>query len=404
MRFRATIRKKDGSQEVRAVEAASRFALYDEIQKEGASVVAVEEARARFKVPSWLDVTFGTGIKRSAVTRFAKNLAAMLAAGLSLSRALAIIDRQASNKRFKAVVMGLEEAIRGGASFHDALGKYPKVFSGLFIAMTRAGEESGTLGDSLSMTALQMERTEELVRKVRGAMIYPAIVITAILIVAILMLIFVVPTLTATFKSLGVKVPLSTRIIIAISNFMQANAIFVFLFLVALAIGGYSFMRSKAGGRAVIAVSLRLPIIGELVRETYAARTGRTLASLLTSGVPVLEALNITRGTVRAEAFAAVVKEAEARVKKGEPLSVAFADHPKLYPLLMSDMIQVGEETGKVAEMLKQIAEYYEGDVAEKTKDLSTIIEPVLMLVIGTFVGIFAVSMIAPIYSLSSAI
>ena len=154
----------------------------------------------------------------------------------------------------------------------------------------------------------------------------------------------------------------------------------------------------------VLAVALHMPVIGELVRETYTARASRTLSSLLSDGVPVLEALSITKEVVHAQMFAKVVGEAEEHVKRGELLSTSFSEHTKLYPILMSDMLAVGEETDKVAEMLKQIAEFYEEDVAEKTKDLSTIIEPVLMLLIGAFVGVFAVAMIAPIYQLSSAI
>src|SRR3989344_5204427 len=213
MKFHATIRTKAGAQEERLIEAPSRFGAYDEVQKEGGTVVRIEDAHGRFARPAWLDITIGAPVRRSVVTRFAKNLAAMLGAGLSLSRALSIVERQASNKRLRAIAVGLQETIRSGGAFHEALAKYPKVFSGLFVAMARAGEESGTLADSLGKSALQMERTEELIKKVKGAMIYPAIVVTAIIIVAILMLIFVVPTLTATFTSLGVEVPLSTRVI-----------------------------------------------------------------------------------------------------------------------------------------------------------------------------------------------
>jgi type IV pilus assembly protein PilC len=168
-------------------------------------------------------------------------------------------------------------------------------------------------------------------------------------------------------------------------------------------VGGIAFVRSKLGSRVVLAIALHLPVIGELVRETYTARASRTLSSLLSAGVPVLDALSITKEVVHAKVYAEVVEEAEVRVKKGEPLSASFAEHTRLYPILMSEMLAVGEETGNVAQMLKQIAEFYEQDVAEKTKDLSTIIEPVLMIFIGIFVGVFAVSMIAPIYSLSSA-
>ncbi|MFA5997802.1 MAG: type II secretion system F family protein [Candidatus Paceibacterota bacterium] len=405
MKFRVTIKKEGAADEVRIVEAASRFEVYGQIKNEGGFVASIEEQHGfGFALLSRLTMTIGTGVKRREVIRTAKNLSAMLSAGLSISRALSIIERQSSNKNLKAIATGLSESVRKGSSFHEALATYPNVFPEIFVAMARAGEESGSLASSLTVVALQMERSEELVRKIRGAMIYPAIVITAVIIVGILMLIYVVPTLTSTFTSLGVEVPLATRAIVALSDFMVAHASLVLLALVALLVGIIFFVRSRPGGRVVLAAALHIPVIGELVRETYTARASRTLSSLLSAGVPVLEALSITREVVHAEAFAKVVAEAEAHVKKGELLSMSFSEHTDLYPILMSDMLAVGEETGKVAEMLQQIAEFYEGDVAEKTKDLSTIIEPILMLLIGSVVGVFAVSMIAPIYQLSSAI
>lgn len=404
MKFRTTIRKEGAPNQTRVIEAPSRFAVYDQIQKEGGTVLELQEGEENFKIPAWLNVNIGNGVKRAQIIRTAKNLSAMLSAGLSISRALSVIERQSNNKRLKTIVGGLSESIKKGSSFHEALTAYPKVFPEIFVAMTRAGEESGSLADSLTVVALQMERSEELIRKIRGAMIYPSIVITAVVIVGILMLIYVVPTLTSTFTQLGVQVPLATRVIVALSNFMVANVALVLLALIICVVGGIFFVRSRLGSRMVLAIALYLPVVGELVRETYTARASRTLSSLLSAGVPVLEALSITKEVVHAHVYAQVVEEAEEHVKKGEPLSTSFAEHAKLYPILMSDMLAVGEETGKVADMLKQIAEFYEQDVAEKTKDFSTIIEPVLMLLIGAVVGVFAVSMIAPIYSLSSAI
>ncbi|MDB5244449.1 MAG: Type secretion system protein [Parcubacteria group bacterium] len=404
MRFKATIRKQGAPDEVRDVEAESRFKVYDEIRKEDGFVVSITEEKPFHFDINHFNITLGTGVKRAEIIRLARNLAAMLSAGLSISRALSVIERQSSNKNLKKVAAGLAESVKSGASFHEALTAYPKVFPALFIAMVRAGEESGSLADSLTVVALQMNRSEELTRKVRGAMIYPSIVITAVFIVGILMLIYVVPTLTSTFTSLGVKVPLATRIIVAMSNFMVHNVTIVFLIILALAVSGFFFFKSKMGSRWLLAFALHMPVVGELVRETYTARAARTLSSLLSAGVPILDALGITQEVVHAESFAAVIGDALKHVQKGELLSLSFAEHTKLYPILMSDMLAVGEETGKVSEMLKQIAEFYESDVSEKTKDLSTIIEPVLMVFIGVFVGIFAVSMIAPIYQLSSAI
>ncbi len=404
MKFLATIRKEGSPDQERVIEAPSRFAVYEQVQKEEGVIINLAEQQGAFILPKWLFISFGTGIKRREIIRMAKNISAMLGAGLSLARALSVVERQSENKRLKAIAIGLSESIKRGSSFHEALAAYPAVFSQLFIAMAKAGEESGGLTEALSVVALQMERSEELVRKVRGAMIYPAIIITAVGIVGVLMLMFVVPTLTSTFTELGVEIPLATRMIVALSDFLSANVSLVLAAIVLLIAGGIAFVRSRRGGNIILAVALRAPVINELVRETYTARAARTLSSLLFSGVPVLEALSITREVVHADVFARVVEEAEAHVRKGELLSAAFSAHPKLYPILMSDMLAVGEETGKVTDMLKQIAEFYEGDVGEKTKDLSTIIEPVLMIFIGTVVGIFAVSMISPIYSLSSAI
>ncbi len=404
MKFRVTIRKEGQPDQERIVEAPTRFAVYNLVQKEGGTVVKLSESGGGFALPAWLYISIGTGVKRAEVIRLAKNLSAMLAAGLSLSRALSVIERQSTNARLKAIASGLADAVKKGTSFHEGLAAYPAIFPEIFVAMVRAGEESGSLDKSLAVVALQMERSEELIRKVKGAMIYPAIVITVVVVVGILMLIYVVPTLTSTFTQLGVQVPLATRIIVMLSDFLVAHVTLVLSALLVLLGGAIAFVRSRVGSRVVIAVSLHLPVVGELVRETYAARASRTLSSLLSAGVPVLDALAITKEVVHAEAFANVVGEAEEHVRRGETLSESFGAHAELYPILMSDMLAVGEETGRVAEMLAQVAEFYEQDVGEKTKDLSTIIEPVLMLIIGTVVGVFAVSMIAPIYQLSSAI
>lgn len=404
MKYTVTIRKDGAADETRVVEAPSRFAVYEQIEKEGGTVALLKEGAVGTHAPDWLKVTFGTGIKSAEIITMTKNLAAMLVAGLSLSRALSVIERQSSNKYLKKLMADIGNSIAKGSSLHEALATHKNIFSGLYIAMAKAGEESGSLAESLSIVGLQMERTHALIRKVKGAMIYPAVVIVAVIIVGVLMLMFVVPTLSATFSSLGTELPAATRAIVALSNFITGHFVAFIGVVVALIALVVAFVRSTVGGTFILKGTLRLPVIGELVRETYAARTCRTLSSLLSSGVPVLEGLAITEEVVGAPVFAHVVAEAQARVKKGDPLSAAFSEHTKIYPILVGDMLAVGEETGNVAEMLKKTAEFYEEDVSDKTKDLSTIIEPMLILFIGIFVGIFAVSMIAPIYSLSSVI
>ena len=401
MKFSVVVKKTDGTQETRVIEADSRFAVYSQVEKDGENVITLKEGAGG--MPAWTQITIG-GVNSETKITFIKNLSAMLGAGLTLARALSVIERQSANPVMKKIVVDLESKIKAGTSFHEALADHAKIFSKLFIAMTKAGEEGGTLSETLRIVATQMERSEALTKKIKGAMIYPCIILFAIVVIGILMLIFVVPTLAATFEQLGAKLPIATQIILNMSNFVTHNFIIVILGLAVIIIGGWFFLRSKAGGTTVLFLALHAPVIGELVKETFSARAARTLSSLLTSGVEMLNALSITEEVVGDNIFGKVVGESAVRVRKGEQLSAAFNDYPKLYPILFADMITVGEETGKVADMLTQVAIYYENDVEDRTKDLSTIIEPVLMLVIGLFVGVFAVAMIAPIYQLSSAI
>lgn len=402
MRFRVRVRSAQGEEGSRTVEAASRFAVYEQMEREGLTVMNVEQGGGG--MPAWTQISFGTGIKADDKITFTKNLAAMISAGLTLTRALSVLERQTKKKPLKAIIVDLETEVKKGSSFHEALARHRKVFSDLFIAMTKAGEESGTLAESLRVVSSQMEKANALQKKVKGAMIYPGIILSAIVIIGVLMMIFVVPTLSNTFKELGVELPTATRVIIGISDFMAANVALVIALLAAAFAGIVVFVKSKAGARIVLSLSLRLPVIGELVRETMSARAARALSSLLSSGVEMLSALSIAGEVVGDNAFGKVIKDAEERVRRGEPLSAPFIERATLYPVLMGDMIAVGEETGKVADMLGQVASYYETDVEDRTKDLSTIIEPILMLVIGGAVGIFAMAMITPIYSLSDKI
>lgn len=401
MKFRVVIRK-EGGDETRNIEAASRLDVYKTVEQEGGKVRSLEEGSDAL-LPRWLTASIGAPVRRQEVIMLAKNLAAMLGAGLSLARALSVAERQAGNPRLRTVIAAVEESVRGGSSFHDALAPHAHIFPTLFIAMVRSGEESGSLANALAVVATQMEHTEELTRKVRGALIYPAIVLAAVVVVSVLMMVYVVPTLVNTFISLKVELPLSTRIIIAISNFMVANTALVIVLIGLFVCLCALLMHARRAKNVVVAVALHLPLVGELIMETYAARTARSLASLLAAGVPVLEALAITRDVVGIPLYARVIAEAQENVKRGLPMSTAFVAHPALYPILMSDMAAVGEETGKTAELLAQAATFYETDVEDRTKDLSTIVEPVMMLVIGAAVGVFAISMIAPIYSLSTA-
>lgn len=383
-------------------EADDQFALARDLKAEGKTLITAEESDKK-SVGSRFNISFG-GVKLADKITFAKNLGAMVDAGLALSRALAVMERQTKSKKFKKILTDLGGYVEKGLALSEALAKSPETFSPLFVSMVRAGEESGKLGDSLRIVAEQMDRSYALRRKIRGAMMYPAIILSVMVIIGILMLMFVVPTLTATFTELHVKLPATTQLVITTSDLLTAHPIGVIGGLLLLIVGAVMLSRTRGGKRGFEFVMLRMPIIGNLVKETNAARMSRTFSSLLSSGVDMVAAISITQDVLQNSYYKEAFAEAEQEIQKGAAVSAVFARYEHLFPPMVNEMIAVGEETGKLPAMLLQIAVFFENEVDQKTKDMSTIIEPFLMVIIGAAVGFFAVSMITPIYSLSSGI
>ncbi len=395
-------KREDGTPYEGEIEATNRFEVYGLVRKEGNTIVSVQEKKKGLSFN--IQFTFLSRVKEHDKIIFARNLGAMLAAGLSMSRALAVMERQARSAKLKEVLKGLQASIEKGDNLSKGMETYGKVFPAIMIAMVRAGEESGTLTDTLSTMADQLEKTYELKKRIKGAMIYPGIIVTVLGIVGALMLIFIVPTLTSTFEDMNVELPVTTQFIIALSDFMVNNTYIALIVLVLIGGGFYGGLKSKSGRRAFEFAILHVPVIGDIVREVNAARTGRTLSSLLSSGVSIVQALDITGEVVQNSYFREVIAKAKDHVQKGSPLSKTFMHAEKLYPPLVGELMAVGDETGKISDMLKEVAQYYEKEVEQKTKNMSTIIEPFLMVIVGGAVGFFAVSMISPIYSITNSI
>ncbi len=396
--FKYQAKNSEGELYERQVEASDRLSLYGIIRSEGGAVVSVKEVR-KF-LPNLSLGSFLNGVKTQDKINFAKNLAAMIEAGLSVTRALSVMSKQSRSKGLKALLGELEKNVSHGATLSSALGERPDVFSPLFVSMVKAGEESGSITSSLRIVGDEMEKSHQLLKKVRGAMIYPAVIIGAMVIIAILLLIFMVPTLTATFEGLGITLPLPTRILIFLSNFLVGNTLLVFFLLIFIFFSAIFFARSARGKKLIDTFSLHIPVIGSIVQEVQVARSARTLSSLLSAGVDIVVAFEVTRDVLQNHLYKEVLDEARKAIEKGEPLSVIFEKHQELYPIFVGEMAAVGEETGNISSMLKGVADYYEGEVDQRTKNISTIIEPVLMIIIGVGVGIFAISMLAPTYSL----
>jgi type IV pilus assembly protein PilC len=395
---------KDGKNIEGALDAKDKFDLYHLLKKEGRTVVSAKETKEAndFSLDNLLP--FLSGVKAHDKITFARNLGQMIEAGLPITRGLSIMERQQKKGKLKDILTDLSESLSKGDTLSDAMKKYPNVFDTLFTSMVKAGEESGNLATALKNIANQMEKSYQLTKKIKGAMIYPSVIFSLMIIIGVLMMVYMVPTLTTTFTGLGVQLPLSTRIIIGLSHFLIADFAFVILgaiLLVAFVAWG---LRTAEGGRLWDAALLHLPIVGEITREINSARTARTLSSLLSSGVDIVVAIKVTKDVVQNSYYKNILDEVEVAIQKGEQISAIFTKNEKLYPLFVGEMVAVGEETGKIGEMLLGVAAFYEEEVDQKTKDMSSIIEPVLMIVIGVAVGFFALAILGPTYSLANAI
>ena len=381
------------------MEAVDKATLFRDLRAAGEELVSLSETTPRV----FSARRFFERVSTEELVLFFRSVGGMLQAGLPLARALSVMVREARTVPLRRAVERAEADISKGSSFGDALARSP-FFPATTIAMVRAGEEGGNLSQVLLLVAEELEKGHELLRKVRGAMIYPAIIVSVMIGVGVLMLIYVVPSLTSTFAELKIELPWSTRLLIATSNFLTGNATLLIVSLVATIVGLALLLRTAWGIRLRDTAALYAPFIGSLVVETNAARVSRTLSTLLTAGVSLSQGITIVRDTVGNVYYKDALALARERVEKGEALSGVLSAHPKLFPSLVGEMASVGEETGSLPQSLSRLAQFYENDIDHKTKNLSVVIEPILMLLVGAAVAFFALSVLAPTYSLVNAV
>lgn len=397
MEFEFYAKKITGEEKRGVMKANDKFDLSKILKQEGYTLISCNKKSVAGKFN--FSIPFLSGVSMTEKIIFSRNFSIMISAGLPVSKCLDILSRQTKNKKFSKILSSILDNIQKGNSLSDSMKEYPKIFSNIFTAMVRVGEESGRLGESLKIMADQMSRDHSLMKKVRGAMIYPVIVIMVMFTIGVVMMIYVVPTLTSLFKELNAELPMSTKIVILTSDFIIENKLLAIILFVALTIFFIWFLRTKQGKRTVDFISLKIPIISSLVKKINSARTSRTMASLISSGINILEALDITKDVIQNSYYKTIIDRAKENIQKGDPISEAFKKATNLYAVLFGEMMAVGEETGKLPDMLYNIADFYEDEVSETTKNLATVIEPFLMIIIGVAVGFFAVSMITPMYS-----
>jgi len=335
------------------------------------------------------------------VVTFTRQMATMVASGLPLTEALRILRNQ-SNPVMSAVIGEILQDVEGGASLAIALEKHKGVFSQVYISLVKAGESAGVLDNILTRLAVNLEKNKTFANKVKGAMIYPAIVVGAMIVVGFIMMIFVIPKLTQMYQTFNAELPLATKILISTSTWMKNNAILVLGILAGIFTGFSMWVKTGDGRRRFELFIFRVPIIGKLQKQVIMTEFTRTIGLLIGAGISIIDALKISADSVGNSVYQKALLFAASQVEKGLPLAVPIAQNP-YFPPILAQMISVGEETGKVDEVLAKLSVYFEAESEQGVAALTAAIEPLIMIVLGIGVGFLVIAVILPIYNLTSA-
>jgi type IV pilus assembly protein PilC len=389
--FAYTFRDSMGTVRSGTSEAESAEILRKRLQEQGFTVTEVRQIRAQRPGGGW------GRVKLSDLAIFCRQFSTMQDAGVSIVRSLDVLAQQTQSAKLRRVIMDMQAEVEAGQTLSKAMSKYPNVFSNLFIGLIRAGEVGGVLEESLQRLAAFLEADVALRRKVRAAMTYPTIVVIAALAIVIGLVTFILPKFFDVFKDLGIKeFPVMTQMLMDFSNFLTSRWYVMIAVVVLLVIAFRMFVRTRIGRRLYDRLKLKLPVFGPLNHKIALARFSRTLSTLLSSGVPILQALETVAGTVANEIIAEAVMEARARIREGDRIGPPL-EKSGMFPPMVVHMISIGEESGALDQMLSKVADFYESEVESTLQSLTSAIEPVLIVLLGGMVGFIVISLLLPL-------
>ncbi|MBU8934180.1 MAG: type II secretion system F family protein [candidate division Zixibacteria bacterium] len=346
-----------------------------------------------------ISIKFGTGIKKIDISRFTRQFATMIGAGLPMVQCLDILASQTENKNMATVVKEIKEGVSGGATLSESMSRHPKVFDQLYTNMVEAGEIGGALDAILVRLADYREKADKLVRKVKGAMVYPSVVAFVAAAVTIGMLTFIVPVFAKMFGGLNAELPMPTQVILLISNFLQDNFLYLMAGTIGLVVGLLYWKKTSSGELAWDKALLHMPVLGNLVRKSAVARFTRTLGTLLSSGVSILDALEITAKTAGNRVISMAINKSVLAIAEGDTITAPLKDSG-VFPPMVTQMISVGEKTGGLDEMLAKIADFYDEEVDDAVSALTSVIEPIIIVFMGVVIGGIMIAMYLPMFDI----
>lgn len=398
-KFKWEARTKAGAQQKGVMEAPNESMVEAQLKKYGFTGISVKTEKAGFSIK------FGGGgkVDTKDLVVFTRQFATMIDSGLPLVQCLDILASQQENKSFKDALFNIKESVESGSTFADALAKHPKIFDQLYVNLIAAGEVGGILDTILGRLAAYIEKAMKLKKQVKGAMVYPATIVSIAVVVIGVILVFVIPTFSKMFADFGGTLPAPTLIVIAISNFLQRYILVIIgvIYAIKVAIGKYY---GTPGGRKIMdRLFLKLPVIGVLIRKVSVAKFTRTLGTMISSGVPIMDGLEIVAKTAGNKIVEDAIYKVRQAISEGKTMAEPLAESG-VFPPMVTQMIAVGEATGAMDTMLNKIADFYDDEVDDAVGNLTAMMEPLLMLFLGTTVGGLVVAMYLPIFKLAGAI
>ncbi len=399
MEYKYVARDAGGRRVTGVLEAPNPRVVAKELREQGLYPLTISPKRSLLDI----NIPFLNRVPLKHVAIFTRQVAAMIGAGIPLPTALGTVAEQTKHKRLKKVLMEVKEMVEGGEKFSEALGKYPEVFDRLFVSMVEAGEATGNLDIMLNRYFSYMEKILALRRKVITAMVYPTVVLFLAVGIVAFLLIKIVPTFTSLFEEAGVELPVLTLFVINLSNFLKANFIYIILGIVVFVILFRLALRNDNFKRVVDRTRLRIFIVGPLLRKVAVARFSRTLATMVKSGIPILESLEIIAKTSGNKVIEDAIVKARSEVAKGESLSKTLKE-TGIFPSMVIEMMSAGEQTGALDEMMDKVADFYEDEVDAAVAALTSVLEPFMLIFLGGFIGMIVVALYLPIFKMAATI
>lgn len=397
MKFNYQARTKEGEIRIGTIEASSKEGALSLLQGHGFYVTYLEESRVPFYARR-LDLLKGVSLRD--VVLFTRQLSMMFGSEVPLSEALRVLSGQTRNLNLREKIFTLSKEIEGGSSFSKALGRYPETFSDFYVAMVKAGEASGKLSEALTHLADHLEREYELASKTKGALIYPSLVLLMVFFIMFLMVYTIIPQLSVVIRESTVEIPVVTQRVIAVSEFLKQNTLLLFSVFLLLLFIIYQYYKTEKGKVFFDRISLKIPVLGPLLKTIYLARFAETLSTLISGGLMIAKALELSSNIVGNAVYKEAIMVVRSEVRKGTPISSVLSLSPEIFPPVFVQMTLVGEKTGGLSDSLMSIGKFYQKEVERGITNFLAILEPVLLMVLGVVVGGMMLAILMPLYQI----